>query len=551
MFRKLVSLLLAVGLILSACAVALNTSDPGVFSTPNHTEAEVVVSTQTPIRTFAPTLTPTPAVTSSSTPTPEPSPTPIPTSVPGEFEFPFQPGFIPAELEAGGLGEVTFGVAKSAGGEISTEGMKSQNIIPLVKDSATLNAVSGNVVFLPFPEKMLTEDGQEVSYSVDQSGQGWAAYIDANGNLLRKMVTRIPNGGTIVAGVSFNPSDRGTVYAVKLNDSGEILGKARVVFDAQTSISLVFEAGKVDINIGGNVVTPDYSIGRWLVDPLATLDNNLRSAGVIFTPDTTNKIDLGYGSFTLKFSQGILKRSGVKYIKLHPQVMENFFLQAMGEFMYFNRDYYPDRYKDFFSFQLSPLWTVNTLEDPTIIRKLAKKILESGPAPIRFDVGSMQGSVNEIDMYLVSKDEFLNSVLPTLDTTHTYIHNLGWLAPGNWDLDAATFIEGNRLIVVGYYLGIPNETPLPWFRPLEISYGDNIEYLYWGIYNNWRNMVALLQVGMAPGSMKYEAHQQYGKDKDMICLGADANAGNTKKCLPYIRYTFTRGLPIPPTPTPP
>src|SRR3990167_6088895 len=184
------------------------------------------------------------------------------------------------------------------------------------------------------------------------------------------------------------------------------------------------------------------------VDILAELEKK----GVIFSTDTTNKIDLGYGKFSLHFSQGILKRSGLKYIRLHPQVMENFYLQAMGEFMYFNRDYYPEVYGDFFTFQLSPLWTVNTLEDPTIIRKLAKKILESGPAPIRFDVGSMQGSVNEIDMYLVSKDEFLNSVLPTLDTTHTYIHNLGWLAPGNWDLDAATFIEGNRLIVVGYYL---------------------------------------------------------------------------------------------------
>ncbi|HLE49177.1 MAG TPA: hypothetical protein VI819_04085, partial [Patescibacteria group bacterium] len=145
-----------------------------------------ISSTPTSAATLTPsaTVTRTPAPSSTSTQTPTPSPTPLPVFIRGEFEYDFQSGVVPAELVAGGLGEVTFGVAKSAGGEISTEGMKSQNIIPLVKDSATLNAVSGNVVFLPFPEKMLTEDGQEVSYSVDQSGQGWAAYIDANGNLL-------------------------------------------------------------------------------------------------------------------------------------------------------------------------------------------------------------------------------------------------------------------------------------------------------------------------------------------------------------------------------
>jgi len=278
------------------------------------------------------------------------------------------------------------------------------------------------------------------------------------------------------------------------------------------------------------------------VDILAELEKK----GVIFSTDTTNKIDLGYGKFSLHFSQGILKRSGLKYIRLHPQVMENFYLQAMGEFMYFNRDYYPEVYGDFFTFQLS---VYRYPEDETLLRKLAREILDSGPAPLKFDVGNISGSVNELDMYLVSKDEFINSVLPTLDEMIlTYIHNPGWFVPEK-DFDIATYLYGNRLVVYAYDLGKPDERIQYRDSPLEILYFDPVN-LYWGIFKTWKDAVDLLQLAMAPEKMKYDAHRHYGRDSSMICLGADANAGKLEKCLPYIRYTFTRGLPIPPTPTP-
>jgi len=188
-------------------------------------------------------------------------------------------------------------------------------------------------------------------------------------------------------------------------------------------------------------------------------------------------------------------------------------------------------------------------EDETLLRKLAREILDSGPAPLKFDVGNISGSVNELDMYLVSKDEFINSVLPTLDEMIlTYIHNPGWFVPEK-DFDIATYLYGNRLVVYAYDLGKPDERIQYRDSPLEILYFDPVN-LYWGIFKTWKDAVDLLQLAMAPEKMKYDAHRHYGRDSSMICLGADANAGKLEKCLPYIRYTFTRGLPIPPTPTP-
>ena len=102
MFRKLFFFLLAISFLLFACTVATNTPYPGVLVTEPASTTQALTPDKTEEPTTAPTVAPTATVT------PEPSPTPIPTSVPGNFEFAFQPGFIPAELEAGGLGEVTF-----------------------------------------------------------------------------------------------------------------------------------------------------------------------------------------------------------------------------------------------------------------------------------------------------------------------------------------------------------------------------------------------------------------------------------------------------------
>src|SRR3990172_1372310 len=540
MFRKLFFFLLAISFLLFACTVATNTPYPGVLVTEPASTTQALTPDKTDEPTTAPTVAPTATVT------PEPSPTPIPTSVPGNFEFAFQPGFIPAELEAGGLGEVTFGIAQSAGGEISTEGMRSQNIIPLVKDGSILNAVSGNVVFLPFPEKMLTEDGQEVSSSVDQSGQGWAAYIDANGNLLRKMITRIPNAATIVAGVSFNSSDRGTVYALKLGSAGEVLGKARLVFDDQTALSVVFEAGEVAIDVNNQPSTPNFSNASWEVDLLRELENKLSAAGVVFTPDTTSHLETDYYGFTVRFSEGILKRSGQKYVRLHPEVMKRLFLQSMGQLLYFQRDLFPDRYESFYQIELIDYYT----EDPSILARLAPEALEEGLVPFRFRSKDLSGSINSLKFNYVSKKEFEEVVAPILNTVGIN-HTLGpeWM-PAIQDSEIAAFFHNNQLLVYTYTLGVAGDRKQDYWAPLEILYNDPGN-LYFGIAFDWATTMKFLQeISGPPELWQYILWRgTYTREWYLFCIDYPETSGLVG-CQALIKYTFTPGIPIPPTPIP-
>lgn len=549
MFSKLFAFFLVVNLLVSACAVATNTPDPGVFSTP-------VVGTPVPSTTTL--VTPINVTTSTDTPTltatSEPSPTPIPTSLPGNFEFPFQPGFIPAELEAGGLGEVSFGTAQSAGGEISTEGMKSQNIIPLVKDGSILNAVSGNVVFLPFPERMLTEDGQELTYSVEQSGSGWAAYVDTNGSLLRKMVTRITRDETIVAGVSFNEADRGAVYAVKLSATGEILGKASLVFSADSALSVVFDFGGVSVDVDGNSVLPDFTGSKWQVDTSRTLETQLAAQGVVFTTDTTSRLQTDKYSFTIRFSEGILKRSGVTYLRLAPQVLETMFFQAMGNFMFFSKEKYPDIYQELFANDVlveveGQGWSLNKASE------FARVKIQDGPVPFEISENGVSGLINDVEMNLVSKSEFTDLVVPLLRRLGIgFVQRPEWINDPAWDDDSdiAAFMVENKLVIFSYNLGQSYERVQTRGAPLEILY-NNPDLLYFGIYASWGKSSRLMQVLLAAGNTGVTAWgSDYADTRSVMCPGTIRKNGMVADCQSYIKYTFTRGLPVPsiPIPTP-
>ena len=396
-----------------------------------------------------------------------------------------------------------FGIAESAGGEISTEGMKSQNIIPLVKDGSILNAVSGNVVFLPFPEKMLTEDGQEVSYSVDQSGQGWAAYIDTSGNLLRKMITRIPNAATIDAGVSFNSSDRGTVYAVKLSESGEVQGKARLVFDAQTTLSVVFEAGEVAIDVNNQPVAPDYQTGNWEVDSLQKLYSRLNAAGLIFPPETTTRITQEHYGFVFSLSTGILKNSGLKYIHIPDDVADKMFLQTMGRFMYFLRDFYPERYSEFYDLaEKINNGTINVYgAEYTLHSELAQKEYGEGPIPIKFNNSDISGLITGLEVNLVSKQEFTDIVIPVLDRNAiVYSAKAPWIHENfSGDSDFAAFISRERLIIFAYSHGTSGdrEGPHPESIPLELQKSKDRMILLTNVLNLWYRTVVLTQINFA------------------------------------------------------
>ena len=214
-------------------------------------------------------LTPTEAVaTEVFTPTPEITPTPTvepnPTVVPGQFEYDFQPDrpdYIPAAIAgAGGTGEIGFNVAESGSGEIPTETIKEEGYVPLVVEEGVLSAEVGGVTFLPYPERMLYENEsgvlEELRFSLEDSGPGYAAYIDSAGVVRQKMLTLIPNpeAGTLVAAVSFNEQDRGTVYVLGLSETGSIVTRVRLVFDPDTEIRTSIVNGGARVYLDGERV---------------------------------------------------------------------------------------------------------------------------------------------------------------------------------------------------------------------------------------------------------------------------------------------------------
>jgi len=189
---------------------------------------------------------------------------PIPTTVPGDFEYDFdptRPGYIPAELAgAGGLGEIIFNSSVSGGGEIITDVMKEEGLVPLVAEGAVLSAESGHAVFLPYPERMSYETPEEVleelTFSQEDSSIGIAAYVDADGVVRQRMLIQIPTPteGEYIAGISYNSEDLGTVYLLRLATDGNILERARLVFSADTDISIQQAEGRVRLFINGERV---------------------------------------------------------------------------------------------------------------------------------------------------------------------------------------------------------------------------------------------------------------------------------------------------------
>jgi hypothetical protein len=174
----------------AACTAKVEPKEPtATFSQPQVTE--VVGLPEEPSQKPTELVTPVPT---------EETPEPAPTVVVGAFEYNFKPekpGYIPAELpSAGGVEKIIFNKAKSAGGEINTGQMKKEGYVPLAVEGGILSAEIKNLIFLPYPSKILYENSQgmleELDYSLEHSGQGFAAYVDKEGNVRRKMLIILP-----------------------------------------------------------------------------------------------------------------------------------------------------------------------------------------------------------------------------------------------------------------------------------------------------------------------------------------------------------------------
>ena len=131
-------------------------------------------------------------------------------------------------------------------------------------------------------------------------------------------------------------------------------------------------------------------------DVLLKLENELSTLGIIFTPETTSHLDADNYNFTVRFSEGILKRSGLTYVRLHPEVMRRLFLQSMGQLLYFQRDLFPERYRSFYQIELINSYT----EDPNTLIDLAEEVLKTGSVPLKFRTKELSGSINSLSLIL-------------------------------------------------------------------------------------------------------------------------------------------------------
>ncbi|HJX59399.1 MAG TPA: hypothetical protein VJ481_02485 [Patescibacteria group bacterium] len=226
--------------------------------------------------------------TSELTPVPTeiPSATPeiVPTIIAAQFEYDFdseRPGYIPAELaETGITGEVVFNEARSAGGTIVTEVAKDEGFVPLAVEGGILSAEGGSATFLPHPAEMLYENSQGVlqslRFSQEDSGQGYAAYVDESGIVKLRMLTVLPTPpeGDYMAAVSYDQEDRGVVYALRMGSTGRITERTPIVFaeDGQIQTDLVdgrlriFIDGQRMLMTEGNFETPERGLIGYPID---------------------------------------------------------------------------------------------------------------------------------------------------------------------------------------------------------------------------------------------------------------------------------------------
>jgi len=292
------------------------------------------------------------------------------------------------------------------------------------------------------------------------------------------------------------------------------------------------------------------------VDILAKLKEN----GVEFPPETTTELETEDYKYTVSFSKGILERSGINYVHLAPEVMETMFLQSMGNFMYFSRDNYPEIYKDFFDPSILSIPDEQYSWSLAPVRELAEGVLKNGPVPVKFNSGNISGLINDLEINLVSKKEFFDEVLPTLQGERlNFAQSAEWIDP-QWDSDIAAFINGNKMSIYSYDLGRPDFKNSPYYiPPVELSSRTpdtpTPDNLYFSIYGNWARAVVLTQMTLIPEDKYWDnvsvAYQLFATQQEIMCPGITRSKRSlVADCKQYINYTFNPNSPVPPTPGP-
>lgn len=206
--------------------------------------------TQAAREVFTPTTEAPPTPEATSIPTTEPTPTPTPT--PALFEYNFQvgeAGQVPEELRDLISGEVVLNRSEDAGGNISLEEVRREGYTPLVGEGDVLSVEVGEVAFLPFPSEL-----SGYAYSAENSGSGFAAYVDQQGEVRMKMLTTLPvteDANYVVTFSSNRWGGRGDIYGLILNSAGDIVSRIDIAFTESEELESTIVNGEVRIYIDG------------------------------------------------------------------------------------------------------------------------------------------------------------------------------------------------------------------------------------------------------------------------------------------------------------
>ncbi|OGM59245.1 hypothetical protein A3A75_03920 [Candidatus Woesebacteria bacterium RIFCSPLOWO2_01_FULL_39_10] len=348
----------------------------------------------------------------------------------------------------------------------------------------------------------------------------------------------------------------GVPVKISIDPDGQVSSvKANAIF-VTPATSVDIEAGVIDI--GGQRLTfiggePEIQVLE--NEALRNLNNEL------FPPDTSSELVTDHYRFDLRLSEGILDRSGYRYVHLPPEVLEKMFLYSMGRYMYFLRDFYPDEYAEFFEVADK----INNLEEGfefnnnPIYMDLAREKVENGPVPMRFNNAPIEGLVNEVEMNFVSKEEFDTRVIPTLNSEGiTFSQKPDWVTE-KWNWDSAAFIEGNKLTIYSFNLGVndPSQPPSKYdIDPLELQENPDRYLAYWLIWGTWRTSATVMQVNFAGRDYGGTQISRYDISNMMVTQDLYCGPRSSERvsmrthCREILNQTFIPGYQAPPTPAP-
>lgn len=358
-----------------------------------------------------------------------------------------------------------------------------------------------------------------------------------------------------------NPFDGplGKVLNVIMDTNGNIYGTLPAIYSADQQV-------RIDFNNGGVFVGNDkvWEIGDSMAElaaqstatieavPTQTPDIlfSLEQRGVIFPADTSSELARENYSFNVRFSEDVLKKAGLSYVQIPEHIRERWFLQTMGLVMYFQRSNFPLRYSGFneFADEVRRLderdGSTHALDGSPIFMDEARRILQLGPAPIRFNNADVLGEINRLNLNFVSKTEFEESINVLNQRGIRFTREAEWLHEyNNGEYGMVAFINGTTLEVISFnkYLDNAYLSPQSVQMPEVAFPGQGRVYYYESVNNLIYWTVMFLETVTEAESFDPAMGNTFIKYNSFICgsdpaVNADLYARN---CADEANETFS------------